>query len=341
MTIPVFRFVRESTGDEVVLEGADIPRPPQQRGATVNKTVTRYAGGEVSVQVHALELEPIELEGDLNDQWFETEGHAKRMRQAMEAMTAAADVVRFEYGDERLWGLFEASFGVVTQEHAEFRVTFEPYWREPPEFLTFFDYVPPPLDNNAAIAAQLDQLAADLDPAGPTLSNMLDDMVDTSALDAVVLHVLSAQSKHSQIATLLDGVVDYVDVGNGIAQQVVSSGRGSARALRRAVKRIRKKSPTTYTKAGSATLRVGRFFDDVERRATVAQRDIVALIRRFLQIYSPVTRRTHVVRTGDTLQSLALRYYSAPEAWARIADANDLETAEITVGQTLFIPREA
>ena len=51
--------------------------------------------------------------------------------------------------------------------------------------------------------------------------------------------------------------------------------------------------------------------------------------------------RTHVVQKGDTLQSLALRYYGSRAAWEKIFEANRTilpSKDQLKVGQQLTIP---
>jgi nucleoid-associated protein YgaU len=53
------------------------------------------------------------------------------------------------------------------------------------------------------------------------------------------------------------------------------------------------------------------------------------------------TARTHVVRNGETLSSIAQQYYGSPEAWHRIAAANaDVvkNPDKVPLGTTLKIP---
>jgi len=52
------------------------------------------------------------------------------------------------------------------------------------------------------------------------------------------------------------------------------------------------------------------------------------------------TVRTHVVASGDTLQSLAQQYYGDPNQWKKIYNANEdkIERGLPKVGETLVIP---
>lgn len=50
-------------------------------------------------------------------------------------------------------------------------------------------------------------------------------------------------------------------------------------------------------------------------------------------------RRAHFVKAGDTLQSIAHRYYGSWESWPLVAEANDLNpAAELPTGLYLTIP---
>jgi len=54
----------------------------------------------------------------------------------------------------------------------------------------------------------------------------------------------------------------------------------------------------------------------------------------------PPAINTHVVQHGETLWSLAVKYYSDGQQWTRIAQANNItDPAKLRVGQVLKIPQ--
>lgn len=58
---------------------------------------------------------------------------------------------------------------------------------------------------------------------------------------------------------------------------------------------------------------------------------------------APTPRRTHVVQSGDTLESIARHYYGAPEQWRRIYDANTAvlgTDGRLRAGMTLQVPEQ-
>lgn len=50
------------------------------------------------------------------------------------------------------------------------------------------------------------------------------------------------------------------------------------------------------------------------------------------------TSQTHIVKSGDTLRGISLRYYRTPNLANIIAEANNLEGTTLRVGQELTIP---
>ena len=54
---------------------------------------------------------------------------------------------------------------------------------------------------------------------------------------------------------------------------------------------------------------------------------------------SPSDRRIHIVRTGDTLWSIASRTYGNGQRWRDLVDANPgIEPRKLRVGQELVVP---
>jgi hypothetical protein len=59
-----------------------------------------------------------------------------------------------------------------------------------------------------------------------------------------------------------------------------------------------------------------------------------------LNLNSPNRTHSHIAQGGDTLSSIAARYYRRPGEWRRIADANDIEDPRRLVpGAKLTVPK--
>jgi nucleoid-associated protein YgaU len=52
-----------------------------------------------------------------------------------------------------------------------------------------------------------------------------------------------------------------------------------------------------------------------------------------------VGRRTHMLRAGDSLQSVATTYYGRPGMWRQIAAVNRIDDpARVRPGDTIYLP---
>jgi len=75
------------------------------------------------------------------------------------------------------------------------------------------------------------------------------------------------------------------------------------------------------------------------------RRALAAVARRAVEadtvaaaLEAGVDQVIHVVRSGETLQSIAATYLGTWKAWTRIADANGLAPGQPTAGTVLIIP---
>ena len=66
------------------------------------------------------------------------------------------------------------------------------------------------------------------------------------------------------------------------------------------------------------------------------------VVVREVVVPAPARQRTYVVRAGDTLSAIALRYYGNGDLWGRIFSANRAkigsDPSELRAGVTLVIP---
>lgn len=66
---------------------------------------------------------------------------------------------------------------------------------------------------------------------------------------------------------------------------------------------------------------------------------LAELRERFKEMAKTVPDRRHLVADGDTLQKLAVRYYSSVDEWKRIYDHNKLSSTALVSGTVLEIPK--
>ena len=84
-----------------------------------------------------------------------------------------------------------------------------------------------------------------------------------------------------------------------------------------------------------------RYSERGEHQNPVTAPAIIMASPPVTMLADPTALHTHVVQKGDTLQSLALRYYGTRSAWEKIYQANRSglpSKDQLKVGQQLVIP---
>jgi hypothetical protein len=330
MSAPPLKF----SSDDVAVELAshDLPEPPIQWGATHRKTVTRYAGDFVSVQSHGLELQPVEINGELKDGRWGAAGYAQRMRRNLDALMTARRVVQLEYDSDQLWGSFEVTFEEVRRDFVRYQIKFEPYWREDPSAQTFFDFQAEP----AAVAGRVRERVRDFFDFG---SSPPKSIIDTNWLSALQLEILAAQGDASRVLGVLQDVATFQELALENVELVERAGKRMVRGLSAGLKRNRDLRVETISKPGAYAAMTADFVWTLAKKQRLTRKSIIEMLRRLIRETRPLSTRTYIVRTGDTLQRIARRELGDFNRWVEIADTNDLATTSIQVGQVLLLPR--
>lgn len=330
MSAPPILF--STTDTEIELASHDLPEPPIQWGGSHRKTVTRYAGDFVSVQSHGIELQPVEINGDLKDGRWGSPGYAQRMKNLLDALMTSRRIVKLEYDSEQLWGSFEVTFEEVRRDWVQYSIKFEPYWREDPATQTFFDFQAEP----AALAGRVQELVGNYFEFG---SSPPASIISTRWLSQLQLEILAAQSDASRVLGVLQGVATFQELAIENIELVERAGKRMFRGLSSGLERNKALSIETISKPGAYAAQTGDFVWTLAKKQRLARKSIIELLRRLLRETRPLSTRTYIVRAGDTLQRIARRELGDFNRWVEIADTNDLPTTDLSVGQSLKLPR--
>lgn len=333
MTNPV-RFIVEEAGgfsfEEVELSDSDLP-VSLPTGRELRKTVTRYAGSYTSVQVHGQKHKPISLEGTFEDTWWGASGHALEMRAAVETIVALGQIVRMEHNETQLWGILECEFVEHTPSKIDYDLKFMPYWAEDPYQFSYTPPAEPPNDLAEALDSRLGE-AKDFIENAP-------DGVDTSFVKDALFGLASAKNSLGNVLGYLSDVGGYADLAAEQVSMVTRTLFASIRTMNSVKDRIDNAGDSILGDTASAYIRGGDYIYDGGRLVERSLEDLVAMLRKFLEVRRPRRQRVHTVRVNDTLQRLAKLYLGDYTRWVEIADANDLDNTTLTAGSELIIPR--
>lgn len=333
MSAPVLVLENDRTKERVQLGGNDLPNTPIQWGAKLRREVQRYIGTDrVSAQVMGTIDAPITVNGVFDDTYTgNARGHAQAMRAAIEALVYSGDLIRLAYNREQRWGFLDVDFEEEVDDLIRYSLKFEPLFREPPAPLSL-TLTRAPVDQATEVGELFDALKLRAEATPPSLAST----IATAVLDALD----QAEARVSEINGYLAGVVYYADLTQEIASRAV---RSLASVLRRMgdVQRALVAAPSAAisTVTGSGELLSSIWRDEVLAQTRLTTAQMLAFFGELTQIVSPTSTRVHVVRAGESLEGLALRFYGDFTLWTLIADANGLDYDDIEPGDELVIPK--
>ena len=146
----------------------------------------------------------------------------------------------------------------------------------------------------------------------------------------------------ASLITLADAELRKPSPSRGVLQHLHATAVG----LREDLRLIRKELDATNVEDsdllgdGENTLALWTW----ERALRYAMVRASGVLTRLEKVLASLTdgdgRQVHVVRSGETLQTIAARYLGGWEEWWRLVQANALSSSVVTVGQKLIIPEK-
>lgn len=329
MTAPTITIENER-GVSVAIPPDAMPEPPITFGVAIRRDVTRYSGRNVSTQVLGTTYAPTDLSGVLDDSWLGVAGAAKSLRAQLEALVESGTLIGMTYDSDQWWGWLDVTFEEETPTRIGYTLAFEPLYRERPRVARVV-LSRAPVDTSSAIEAELAALDALIaDPPGE---------VSPDLAGRLLVAVLAAENALSEVVTSLDGVTYFADLSVELAGQIA---RTTARSISKvgdviaSVRTVTEDALAVTT--GVPGLVASAWRDDVLAQAQASRAALLAFMVELRGVEVPDTLREHVVRTGETLVSIAGFYYGDFTLWTRIADANDLEGSSVSPGTVIKIP---
>lgn len=331
MTIPTIVLENHRTGEQVVIEGPDLPEGPIQWGGQVRREVTRYAGTDnVSAQVLGTTDEDKNLSGVLDDMWNAKRGHALAMRLALEGLMYSGDLIRIGYNNDQRWGFLDVRFEEETPERIKYTLKFETLFRKAPTPVTLA-LAAAPVDSAARLTGAVDFFGAALEARPPVVR-------DDFAL-RLLLGWAAAQDALARVADTLSAVVFYAELTAEVARQVVRAAAGALKGLASLTTALKEATTDTLTAVTTPELLTAELWrDELLAEALRLSALTLSVARDMAAVSTPTSAREHTVKAGETLPGLALSYYGDFGLWPLIADGNGLDDDTITPGQVLLIP---
>ena len=337
---------KEIKEDQVQLVGRFGPLIPFEYGGTQALSKEYYPGNsEPTVQVLGSRETNTPIRGVLKTNKFKDESlreAAIEYQELIDAMRIRGNLVRATLGEWRRYGFIEGvKFKMNTKQNIEYEIDF---------FVVGFN--PPTLDKttrgDGSVIAPNKQITSAAAQALLNAKNYPAEMPQSLAdqMNGLV----------DSVAEKINLVTNFVDVIQEDANSVIASANRAVGLIKNARAFISRTTRNVNAIAQNAAGLAGSFASEAEKTSNTLKnvshihkinRDysslaalLAGLQARFAALAQTVPMVRHLVRQGDTLQTLAQKYYQNAELWKKIQDHNKLTTTTLVVGSVLEIPKQ-
>ncbi len=342
-----FNFVeieegKEKTKEHVQLLGTYMIHAPFEFGGEQRLSKNYYPGqSEPTVHVLGPRESDITVKGRLYDKRFKFDeffGVAQEFQELIDSIRIRGNLLRINLGDIQRFGFLEKTkFTMKNKADIEYELMFSIIGFNPPKqhlLLNRTNEIPFSINKSLIRAAEGFQNSyTNLPPSMPrSLADQFRELT-------------------SEVAGAIKLVTDFVDTVFSTVDDLKSA---ASRALG-LIKYARNKCldyqrrvaafPTLGASLNPASkgvasgyLNAKYTFDGLS--AVVGLAAILAVLQKqFEGIAKTVPLARHRIVAGDTLQSIAIKFYNDSAKWSLIYDHNHLTTTVLNVGQVLEIPR--
>lgn len=338
---------RQQEADAIHLVGRFSPIQPFEFGGEQRIVREEYPGSsEPTIQVLGPKEDEVSIKIEMRTNKFRGD---ERLRQAaqeyqelIDAMRIRGNLVKIVLGEWVRYGFIKrAKFRLYTLQKIDAEITFEISGFNPPKgwrVITEADenVIKPNKEvTNAAAAA----LAA---------ARNYPSTMPLTAIDIFNNAIGDVADAISKVTNFVDGIVDDADKLVGSANRAVGLIKNARTTISRAKRNIGAIANNAAGLAGSASSAAQGAVNLIKNTDHTAKtiRDfsnisilLAALQDRFKSYVSQVPYRRHLVRQGDTLQNVSMKYFNNADNWKKIYDHNKLSSTDLVIGSVLEIPK--
>lgn len=308
------------------------PQKALEWGGGPRAEVTRYGGiNATSAQILGEELDDVSFEAVLDDMQADRPGLAQATLAALEALRDEYGLVRLEYENERWWGLLSVKRAEQRRDRVTYTVKLQVLYRVPPDSVVAPALAPQPLDLSGALDDALSQVSA--------LASSPPAEVSPSLAVQALLEIRAAQNAISEVLGVVTVVEYYAQLGTVEARRLMSLGLTALASLARAADKVANTSlDAASVVVGAPAVLCALWQSNTELALRKTSVTVRALVTGLAAVAVPTSAKTHLVRQGETLMSVARQQYGSVALWTRIADANPGVAMVPDAGATLIIP---
>lgn len=329
----------------IQLVGSFMPMIPFKFGGT-QQTVKEYYPGnkEPTIQILGARESNVVINGRLKTKRFKDESlylAASEYQESIDAMRMRGNVVKITLGEWKRYAIIEeCTFNLKRLCDIEYEITFSIIGLTPPKNCKFND-------NDIGI----DQPNADLtNRAAIALAEMQNypDSMPLSVSDIIDNAVSAVASAVNLVTGFVDGVISDVEAIERSANRalgLIKNARATISAYQRRVGAILFTAEQLGSAFSKQSLKASAQINSTNhiRKVMAGFADmkaaLAALQAKYAKLSLTVAFKRHLVKDGDTLQTVSIQYYNDVNNWKVIYDHNKLTSTELVEGTVLEIPK--
>lgn len=338
------KSLNEGFGFQLV--GSFMPLIPFSFGGEQKVEKTYYPGtSEPSLQVLGSREDDVTLKGKLKTKRFKDEElklAASSYQERIDGVRLRGNVLKLTLGDWVRYGFLDkGTFMLNRLTDIEYEIKFTIIGFNLPTGCKFaseddveIDRATKDLTNKASELLASSKNYPDTMPR--TFSEFLDDQISTvaSAINLVTNFIEGAISDIENIVKSANRAVGLIRN----ARSVVSRSARRIGALKLDIDTLGAGQSATSFKA-AAQIKNANHINATLSSYTSLQALLAALQAKYASLANTVPYKRHLIKDGDTLQRISIKYYNSADNWKKIYDHNKLSSSALTVGSVLEIPK--
>ena len=324
--------------NKIVFAGNTMPQIPFKFGGKQRVKKDFYAGNsEPAVQILGPEENDTTIKGHFKDIRFKEDsfyGFSQEIQELVDAVRLRGNLCRFLLGDWQRYGYIEENeFELIKKSRLNYEIRLSIIGFNAPSNAKFLERPREvPFDINKELIER-----------GQNFNELFSDNIPDSVPRSIGDQIRALTGEVADDINLVTGFVDQIfstieDVQKSIFR-VLGLIKNVQNTLRKYKRTVGSFDPFDPNQAITGQYQSAKFFSSAIAGASF----LTALLARFraqfneLAINLPQAR--HLVRQGDTLQKISVKFYGTADNWKNIFDFNQLQSTDLTNGTLLDIPR--
>ena len=337
--------------DAIKLVGRFMPHIPFEFGGSQKLIREDYPGSsEPTVQVLGPREDNMSVKGELKTNKFKDvslRNAAEEYQRLIDAMRIRGNLVRLSLGTWHRYGFIEKTvFKMNRLQDIEYQIDFMIVGFNPPKKYKIIDGRD---DDLIAPNKEITNKAA----AALAAAANYPSQMPLSTIDVLTRGISDVASKVNRVTGFVTGIVSDAKQLIGSANRaigLIKNARATISAVQRDLAGIKISSLAVVGINGqagqvatrtSAAIRANNLahIHQIQRDFGSLAALLASMQAQFAKLANNTPQFRHLVRNGDTLQTVAQKYYQSSDNWKSIYDHNNLTTTVLKVGTVLEIPR--